>query len=104
MAARRWQQCWGLLLWRRVSVFCPAQHLQTCDGPAHVRVLAVFRAGDCERATATNFQSKECLCDASQPYLYCNAQLAKEAAATVETKLRNNVLNFNPCERRWTCF
>ena len=70
--------------------------LAACPAPP----AAPCRASDCERATATNFQAKDCLCNPSEPYLYCNAQLAKEAAATVETKLRNNVLTFDPGERR----
>lgn len=74
---------------RPTSTACAPIHGPRAPFNAH-------RASDCERATATNFQSQGCLCNASEPYLYCNAQLAKEAAATVETKLRNNVLSFDP--------
>ncbi|PSC74015.1 apyrase 2-like isoform C [Micractinium conductrix] len=44
-----------------------------------------FRNGDCQRANASSFASANCLCDATQPFLYCNALAMEEAAAQAQT-------------------
>ena len=60
-----------------------------------------YRDEDCERARETDFNAQYCLCNATQPYLYCNAQLALEASAAIETQLRNAALTVDP--GAWGC-
>lgn len=57
---------------------------------------ATYRESDCQRATASQFDSAGCLCNATQPYLHCNAMAAKEASAAVDAALRSNVVSVDP--------
>lgn len=65
---------------------------------AIARLLPSTRASDCQRATGAEFNSAACLCNATQPYLYCNALAATESAVAIETVLRNNNITVDPCE------
>ena len=72
---------------------------RTCEPDALPALPASPRtrsASDCQRATGASFQSAGCLCNATKPYLHCNALAATESAAAIETALRNAVVTVDP--------
>ncbi|KAL4451484.1 hypothetical protein ABPG75_007146 [Micractinium tetrahymenae] len=54
------------------------------------------RANDCQQATASGLSAATCLCNATLPYLYCNALAATEVAGKIQMVLSTTALTVDP--------